>query len=221
MSTYTDRDRIIALSGLFQAARLTFDIAHRGSCDALALQHSIGSLFVFNPATVPEVFGDACGVVHGARALIAQLEQPDSRHVEISHYVIALTLLCAKIEKNPRRLDALSAQLLELHNRIGRFELGDSMRHARLAEIYQDLISPMRPQIMVKGEPAYLQNPDNAARIRSALLAGIRSAMLWRQCGGKRRHLMLSRKKLVLAARELLDQCDDMSENPAIDNGDS
>ncbi|MGB5652079.1 MAG: DUF489 family protein, partial [Sedimenticolaceae bacterium] len=59
------------------------------------------------------------------------------------------------------------------------------------------------------GEPLHLQNPDNATRIRVALLAGIRAAVLWRQAGGKKWHLLLHRRAIASRARELVDSNDD------------
>ena len=42
-----------------------------------------------------------------------------------------------------------------------------------------------------------LQQPNNASKIRALLLAGIRSARLWRQLGGHRWQLVISRRKLL------------------------
>ncbi len=61
---------------------------------------------------------------------------------------------------------------------------------------------------MVRGEPLHLQNPDNAARIRVALLAGIRAAVLWRQAGGSKWQFLLQRRKTAAKARELVDTID-------------
>ncbi|GAM56239.1 hypothetical protein JCM19232_5254 [Vibrio ishigakensis] len=49
-----------------------------------------------------------------------------------------------------------------------------------------------------------LQQTGVQAKVRALLLAGIRSAVLWRQVGGKRRHLIFSRKKMVEQAEILL-----------------
>jgi len=59
---------------------------------------------------------------------------------------------------------------------------------------------------MVQGEPLHLENPDTAARIRSALLAGVRAAHLWYQCGGKRWHLLTRQQRLLAAAHKLLEE---------------
>ena len=75
---------------------------------------------------------------------------------------------------------------------------------AHLADIYSQTVSQLQPRIMVKGEPNYLQNPDNQNRIRSLLLAGIRAAWLWRQVGGSRWRIVFGRNKLLEAAHHYL-----------------
>jgi high frequency lysogenization protein len=57
---------------------------------------------------------------------------------------------------------------------------------------------------MVAGEQRHLSDPENADRIRAVLLAGIRSAVLWRQCGGVRWKLLFHRGRLQQEARRLL-----------------
>jgi high frequency lysogenization protein len=42
--------------------------------------------------------------------------------------------------------------------------------------------------------------------IRALLLGGMRAAVLWRQCGGNRLQLLLRRKALLRACRELLEE---------------
>ena len=85
------------------------------------------------------------------------------------------------------------------------FDLGDSVQNEQLADIYQERISMLGPRIMIGGEPLHLQNPDNAARIRVALLAGIRAAVLWRQAGGHKWQLLLRRRAMGRKSRELID----------------
>ena len=45
-------------------------------------------------------------------------------------------------------------------------------------------------------------------KIRSLLLAGIRSAMLWRQCGGKRWQILLGRKRMLSLSHKLTKQAE-------------
>ena len=49
-----------------------------------------------------------------------------------------------------------------------------------------------------------MQQPEVANRVRTLLLAGIRSATLWRQVGGHRWQLLFQRKKLLDATRAVL-----------------
>ena len=67
---------------------------------------------------------------------------------------------------------------------------------ANLESLYQDSISTFSFRIQVGGDPRHLQNAENAAKIRALLLSGIRAAMLWRQVGGKRWHLLFFRSRL-------------------------
>ena len=53
---------------------------------------------------------------------------------------------------------------------------------------------------MVNGENDHLANPLVASRVRAALFAGIRSAFLWQQKGGRRWHLLIFRRRIAQAA---------------------
>jgi high frequency lysogenization protein len=57
---------------------------------------------------------------------------------------------------------------------------------------------------MVNGEQQYLTRPDVVNKIRSVLLAGIRSAILWKQCGGSRWKFLFYRKKIQNELKSLL-----------------
>jgi high frequency lysogenization protein len=205
MSRHDDRDRVLALAGVFQAAGLVTELARHGQCDQEALNASLDSLFVFDPDTVEAVFGGPAGVRHGLRILLAQLDQPQRRDLEQARYAIALIHHADKLRRDPKRLAGLGEELEQLEEKRSLYQLADYSRSAQIARIYQAHISPVQPQILVRGEPLYLQNPQIAERIRALLLAGIRAAILWRQCGGSRWRLLLGRTRLSRIARELLD----------------
>ena len=75
-----------------------------------------------------------------------------------------------------------------------------------LSAIYQDTISTFKYRIRVTGSMQQLQNPRNADMIRALLLAGIRSAVLWRQLGGRRWRILTQRRKLLDIAQQLSRQ---------------
>jgi high frequency lysogenization protein len=208
MTEYSVTDRVTALGGIFQAARLARDIARTGVCDAGAFEASRESLFEFEPDSVAAVFGGRQGVRYGLRTLYTQLEKPQQRDLEIARYVISLLNLADRLRAGSDSMRNLYDELSALGRRREQFELGDSTQHEQLAKIYQDVISVLGPKIMIRGEPLHLQNPDNATRIRVALLAGIRAAVLWRQAGGKKWQLLLRRRAIAASARDLVDSFD-------------
>lgn len=202
---YTDRDRVIALAGIYQAARLARDIAREGHCDNDTARASLNSLFDFNPKSVAAVFGGAKGVASGLRTLVEQLEVPQQRDLEVAKYVISMIHLADKL-RNSTQLDAIGEALTDLKRRAEEFDLPRPTRIAQVELIYQEHVSTIQPQIMIRGEPLHLQNKEHAAQIRAHLLAGIRAAVLWRQCGGKKLQLLFSRGKVAALAREILDE---------------
>jgi len=206
MGNYTEYDRTLAFGGVFQGARLARDIARSGICDARAFESSRLSLFDFSPDSVSAVFGGPAGIAVGLRTLLQQIEQPAQRDLEISRYSVAVLHLADRLLRDADAMSALYDDLTALDRRRESFDLGDSTLHEQLSGIYQERISPLGPRIMIKGEPLHLQNPDNAARIRVALLASIRAAVLWRQAGGKKWQLLLRRRAIEGLVRELLDK---------------
>jgi high frequency lysogenization protein len=69
--------------------------------------------------------------------------------------------------------------------------------------LYQDTLSTLSFRVQVTGNVQHLKTPANADKIRALLLAGVRSAMLWKQLGGKRWQLILQRRQIVNSCRQL------------------
>mgnify|MGYP000214465338 FL=1 len=77
---------------------------------------------------------------------------------------------------------------------------------ANIADIYHTTVSTLGPRIMVNGEHSYLSSTENINKVRSLLLAAIRSAMLWKQCGGQRWRFLFFRRKMLLEVEFLLSE---------------
>ena len=75
---------------------------------------------------------------------------------------------------------------------------------AGIADLYSQTLSKLSPKIMVRGEQSILSQPYIANEIRALLLAGIRSAMLWRQYGGSKFSLLWPWNKLPQTAQQIL-----------------
>lgn len=200
----TENDRVIALAGVFQAAFLVQQIARKGISDTEVAQASIYSLFQLDASSVEAVYNGLPGIKKGLQTLEKQLSGSSQRDMEITRYTIALLQLERKLAKQPKRLAYIADGLTAATNKLEHFGMNHPNILAHLADIYAETISTLKPKIMVQGEPSHLNNPDNVNKIRSLLLAGIRSAMLWRQCGGKRRSIILGRKQLLITSQQLL-----------------
>src|SRR5690606_20839386 len=105
------------------------------------------------------------------------------------------------------RRDAMSQlgdRIQTIERQVNHFDLLDDQMISNLASIYLDVISPIGPRIQVTGTPTILQQTSTQHKVRALLLSGIRCAVLWRQVGGKRRHLIFGRKKMIEQAQILL-----------------
>lgn len=200
----TERNRCIALAGVFQSAYLAAQIAEHGMADSQAIESSIYSLFQTQPDSVESVYNGIDGLHTGFKILVEQLGERRAENIIVSQYVIALLHLERKLSKNSTMLEQIGNGIDLAHDRLEHFSLIHSNIIAQLADIYANNISTLSPRIMVQGDPLHLNNPENVNRIRALLLAGVRSAMLWRQCGGGRFQVIFNRKRLAVEAQRLL-----------------
>lgn len=205
---HTLTDRTVALAGLFQAAKLVQQTARQGHAPDALVAPLVGAIFNTNPADVPSVFGGLENLRLGLRTLADQLGTDNQRRdFEITKYAIALLQLESQLRKRPPMLEQITQGVTRARQQAEHFA---SATHASvlasLGGLYSDTLSTLAPRIMVAGEPMHLNNPDHANKIRTLLLAGLRAAVLWRQCGGVRWQLFLNRGKHVAQAELLLTQ---------------
>lgn len=206
MQLNTLTNQAIALAGIAQAAALAEQLAVTGSADPLALQASVGSILKVNADNVPDVFGGLNGVKLGITELARQLSGTKIAHPEQARYAASLVFLEKQLSKQPALLKAISAGIEKAQFQSEHFGLLHENVLASLGDLYHSTISTLQPRIMVNGEEAYLSRPDIVNKIRTVLLAGIRSTLLWRQCGGSRWKFIFFRKKLQDELQRLLGQ---------------
>ncbi|BBP46055.1 high frequency lysogenization protein HflD [Thiosulfatimonas sediminis] len=206
MSQYTQQDRTLALVGIYQAAQLVLQLASTGQADEKALKTTIDSLFVDNPSSTLNVFGDKVENVQlGVETLMAQMNANTSaqeRNIEITRYALSLMILAKKLQQN----DGLGKISNVLETAAAQREHFGQMHEnvlATLARAYSENVSVLTPRVMVNGHHQHLNNQRIANKIRALLLAGIRAALLWYQVGGSRWGLIWSRKKYLQGAKTL------------------
>ena len=194
----TITDRVLAMAGIIQACRCVQQIARNGMTDADALTTSINSLLVIDADTTEAVYGGREKLLPGLR-LAAKLfaNQQDAESVELMRYCITVIQLERNLMKNRAMLAEVSDGIENARKQAEHFSTTHTNVLANLAGLYSDTLSTLNPRIMVNGDQVHIGNSENVNRIRSLLLAAIRSAVLWRQKGGSRLQLIFSRKRYL------------------------
>jgi high frequency lysogenization protein len=192
------------LAGVAQAARLVDQISRTGSYPMEFLESSIHSLFEFDPGSIEEVYGGRAGVklgLHNLSSLLASRQSQENR--EIVRYVFSLLYLERRFATDKEMMAVVRSRLEHASFRAEHFANHVNDLCHSVSGIYQDTLSQLKFRIKVSGSAQHLQNQQNADIIRALLLAGIRSAFLWRQLGGRRWKLLIQRKRLLQASQNL------------------
>lgn len=199
------KERTLALAGVMQATELVHQAAWHGTWSGFAASVCLQSLFKLESGSVDEVYGGKSQLRLGLDTLVAAL-QGENRQTDVLTYTLGLLQIQRRFMKSAElqgkvgeRLEqiALTGKELEDHQRE------DHQAH-EIAQLYTETISTLSPRIVVNGKPQYLKIDRTVDWVRTLLLAGLRSAVLWDQLGGSRFELMLGRKKILEEAKALL-----------------
>jgi high frequency lysogenization protein len=199
-------NQTIALAGISQAAHLVQEIATTGTADQEAMEASIGSILKIDSDSVAEIYGGLTGIKTGLEQLQFQLANTKIHNPEQARYAASLVFLEKQLTNNQQMLSTIRTGIEKAKSQTEHFPVLHENVLANLGDLYHNTISTLQPRIMVQGEQRYITNPSNINKIRTLLLAGIRSAILWRQCGGRRWKFLIYRKKLR-------DECNFLLEN--------
>jgi high frequency lysogenization protein len=200
-------DQTLALAGVFQAAALVQQLAHQGQCNQATLETCLKSLFATDPPTTLSVYGELRDLREGLSVASSLLrQQNEQQDIEILRYSLNLIHLSARLRKNPDMLATIGNRIDQARHTAEHFGYSHTNLVKNLASIYTDTISTFRMRIQVAGDPNHLKVEENAARVRALLLAGIRSAILWHQTGGRRWQLVFTRKRVRETAKRLAEQ---------------
>ena len=213
--------RNIALAVVAQCAQLVHSLAFTGKADQQQINACIAPLFMLNPDTTADVYPDIRRFGNGLDILQKSLTNAGAReYAEPIKYVLGITVLQqqlvrvstmqAQIRRRLQQMpllqserngfatyaEATSGAPSEAVDEMLPVQSGSPFNISALAALYQETISKLTFRIHVKGNVDYLKDPRVADNIRALLLAGIRSAMLWHQLGGRRWHLIVYKKRI-------------------------
>lgn len=198
-------ERMLGFAGVCLAAVCVQQLARRGrvtpedSADVL-----LNSLLVQDAATTEDIYEPIASLKAGLQVLQRQLDAPGDKDVEQTRYVIGMLQLERRLASNSQAMNRLGETVVQIKRQRDEFDFSASDVLANIASAYSDIISPIGPKIQIQGNPEFLKQTSVQHRIRAILLAGIRSAVLWRQLGGKRRQVIFNRRQMLQATKELI-----------------
>ena len=198
--------RVLAVGFALQCAQLIDKIAREGTTDQATVAALQEPLFVLNPKSYSTVFPKPNLIVPGLTLIETFSRGGSLRSIQmIVQYAIGMLRLADGVLANPQ----LASQIrhgIEAIDRSTPANANDadiSEQTLAIAKIYKTTFSKFPRPIQIQGSAAMLSNEDNAATIRSLLLAGVRAALFWRQLGGRRWQLLLYRGRLANTAAQL------------------
>ncbi|MGB0712270.1 MAG: high frequency lysogenization protein HflD [Gammaproteobacteria bacterium] len=203
---HTETDRTLALAGLYQCIALVRSIAEKGEAPMDELEHSLNPVMKIDAENTSEIYGSPNHLKRGLETLMT-LKMPASRLSSV--YAGQILTLEKRVSADREMLGRIGTGIERAREQMSYF---DSLVHqsviASLAETYKTTVSTLTPRVRVQGEPRFLENSDNADKVRALLLSGLRSAVLWRQTGGSRWKLVLGQHKLLREVNALWQRTD-------------
>jgi high frequency lysogenization protein len=202
-------EQTLTLAAVCQVAYWVQKISRSGQVDEQELAVLLNSVMVTSPENTMAVYGDSVSHLKtGLTTLVKHLgNNSTNKDPEITRYVVSLLGLERRLNKHNDKMNELGERISQSQRQLAHYDITSETLISSLAAIYSDLISPLGTPIQVAGEPTILKQTVNQHKIRALLLAGIRSSVLWRQVGGKRRNILFSRSKIVECAEQLLKRC--------------
>ena len=209
MSIKTTANQTIALAGISQACLLVKELASTGTVvNSIAIETSINSILKLDSDTVLDIYGDLSSIKPGLEQLKLQLTGRTIADPEQARYAASLVFLEKQLSNRPEMLNKIKVGVEKEQFQSETFGIMHENVLANLGDLYHSTISTLQPRIMVNGEEEFITQPAIINKIRTLLLSGIRSALLWRQCGGARWKFLFFRKKIQDEVEFLLSQID-------------
>lgn len=200
----------LALAAVAQCASLVNRIATTGELPEPDLIAAVNPLFVVDPKGISDVYPNPIDLSLGLKTVQAIFSaERGAESNEVVRYTLGMLLLRNRLTANEQMQDRIRQSLARIDPLQLSRNNADSEDNSRLdrertfrqlAGLYQDTISTLSYRIQVQGKVEHLKDEDIANEIRGLLLAGIRSAVLWYQLGGRRWRLLFYRRKVYETA---------------------
>ena len=213
----------LALAAVAQCAVLVQDLAGEGKVPNKQLAACVNPLSQMTASSINEVYPELPDLSRGLQILHESFARVRiQEHRDIIQYTLGMLLLRKNLMSDSEMQETLGRRLqyldpfpadempLDLMLQPDENEDYQYSQQERILEqlgnLYKDTISTLSFRIVIKGKVDNLKNERIANGIRALLLAGIRSAVLWHQLGGRRWQLLFYRKRSWETVSALRDQ---------------
>jgi high frequency lysogenization protein len=177
-------------------------LASEGRMSRETMQACLLPVYQLSPDSVAQLYPDVRTFNQGIQTLQESFDSAGLRqHRDVVRYLLGMLVLQQHLNRQPAMQSAIGQRISQLaaSQQTGLDDLPDQALQAdcaALARLYQDTISTLSFRVHVAGNPEHLRNPQVAEQIRALLFAGIRSAVLWHQLGGRRWQLFFYKKRI-------------------------
>lgn len=200
------KDATIAFAGMLQVGELVRQTATSGTCSQQAARASLDSVFMMQAESTEAIYGGLSGVRLGLRVLVELFSARNNQESLTSlNYALGMGKLARAVQRDRDRQNALGREISLVQAAWQNSEeVLDDCVISQLADVYERHISSLPFRLSVTGKPEYLRQTDKVAFVRALLLAGVRSAFLWQQVGGRQWRLLFQRRRMLHQAESLL-----------------
>jgi high frequency lysogenization protein len=195
---YKNIESAAALSGVATCAIAVQQVAVGTGLSDEKLNALISTLFTFEAESVEAVYQHRyAALLEGADYLDALLRGDKNKAPKnLSHYLFSLIYLAQRLRKDKKISTEVFEQLKRAEQQAQLLGKTHPQLIGTIGASYQDIFGRLKTRIRVPGNSTTLSQPYNQALIRTLLLCGIRSALLWHQTGGRLWHLLLKKNHL-------------------------
>ena len=199
----------VALAAISQSAALVSYLAQGRYAAETDIAASVNTVLVIDPGSLADIYPNLGSLGLGFKTLQDMFSNDRLReNAAMIRYTLGMLVLRNKLINNNAMQDKIRVRLAQItplgpaaSERRDEVPQGGEQKlreysYEQLARLYQETISTLPYRIQVQGKAAELNNEQIANRIRALLLAGIRSAVLWYQLGGRRWRLVFYRKRI-------------------------
>ena len=196
--------QLYSLAALYQSCNAISRIAWEGQYDKKEFLPLIKSILDVDSDDPLTIYQQPISLKSGFEFLKKQVvDDIFTRSSETRRYISSIKDLVKRIntsniidEQFRKRIDRLNENEYEKNTDNIVLEIG---------QLYKDTFSQLEPRIVISGDNQYLKQDLNAARIRTALMAAIRSVYLWKSCNGSDLKFFLFKKKYISRIREIIE----------------